>query len=69
MARLPDPERLWSPEQLAEHLGLPIATLAKWRHGNTGPRYLKIGKHVRYRPADIRHWEEDQVAPAVSDMY
>ncbi|MGH2769961.1 MAG: helix-turn-helix transcriptional regulator [Actinomycetota bacterium] len=60
MARIVDPERLWSPERLAEHLGVPVATLAKWRHFGTGPRYLKIGKHVRYRPADVLRWEDEQ---------
>lgn len=63
MSRSDDAEQLWTPDRLAEHLGVPAATLAKWRHAQTGPRYLRMGKHVRYRPSDVRRWEERQVAP------
>ena len=69
MSRPEDPERLWSPDRLAEHLGLPVSTLAKWRHAQIGPRYLKIGKHVRYRPGDIRRWEEKQLAETTEHAF
>lgn len=31
------------------------------RQTGTGPRYLKIGHQVRYRPEDIDSWLEQQV--------
>lgn len=29
---------------------------SKWRIENRGPRFLKIGPLVRYRPQDIEQW-------------
>lgn len=52
-------ETLLSPVQLAEYLALPVKTLYRWRSIGEGPRGLKIGKHVRYRPSDVEAWLED----------
>lgn len=41
-------------EQLvAEQLGLSVATLRAWRHRGTGPRFVRLGRAVRYLPSDI----------------
>lgn len=40
----------------AEYLRVPEATLRQWRHLRKGPPYLKVGKHVRYRRADVDDW-------------
>ena len=39
--------------QVAERLGLSVATLRAWRHRGTGPRFLRFGRAVRYLPADL----------------
>jgi predicted DNA-binding transcriptional regulator AlpA len=39
--------------QVAERLGLAVATLRAWRHRGTGPRFLRFGRAVRYLPADL----------------
>lgn len=54
-------EKLWSVSDLAAYCGVPIATVYQWSHRNTGPRALKIGRHLRFRPSDVRSWEEQQV--------
>lgn len=46
----------WEPGPLAEWLKMSERTLANWRHFNTGPRYYHIGRHVRYRHADVEEW-------------
>lgn len=46
-----------SNEQLAERYGVPLATVRKWRHERTGPPAVKVGRHVRYRLADVEAWE------------
>lgn len=38
---------------VAERLGLAVATLRAWRHRHTGPRFVRFGRAVRYLPADI----------------
>ena len=55
------PEPLYSPPQLAERLQIPEKTLNEWRYKRIGPRYLKIGKHVRYRLADVDEWLRRQL--------
>lgn len=54
--------KMLSPHDLAERLGVPLATLARWRSQGTGPRYLKVGRHVRYRIADVEKWENSRYA-------
>lgn len=39
--------------QVAEQLGLSVATLRAWRHRTKGPRFLRFGRAVRYLPADL----------------
>ena len=55
-------ETLMTTEQLAEFLQVPLATLYQWRHKGTGPKGMKVGKHVRYRRADVEAWLETQAA-------
>ncbi len=50
---LPD---LVSPQQLADYLGVPVGAIYAWNHYGTGPKRLKIGRHVRYRRIDIERW-------------
>ncbi|MFE2558896.1 MULTISPECIES: helix-turn-helix transcriptional regulator [Streptomyces] len=45
-----------SPKQLAQLLGVPIGTVYDWNHDGTGPRYARVGKHVRYSIPDIEAW-------------
>lgn len=49
--------KLWSPEQVAEILGVSKQTLAVWRCERRYPlAYIKIGSRVRYRPADVQQF-------------
>lgn len=41
---------------LAELLGIPVRTLSKWNSTGTGPRFIRMGKHVRYHRADVEAW-------------
>ncbi|GAA0905362.1 helix-turn-helix domain-containing protein [Streptomyces thermoalcalitolerans] len=47
---------LWSPEELAKYLGVPIRTVYSWNYTGTGPKFCRVGKHVRYRPDDVDAW-------------
>lgn len=48
--------RLWSVDELATFLGVPVATIYQWRHKKYGPPARRVGKHLRYRPADVEAW-------------
>ena len=55
-------EDLLSPEALADWLGVPLATVYAWNHKATGPRYVRIGRHVRYRASDVEAWFSERGA-------
>ena len=57
-------EHLYSPEQLAQRLGIPVATLYRWNYLGTGPLPLHVGRHVRYRPNDVNDWLEERAVEA-----
>ncbi|HEY0002862.1 MAG TPA: helix-turn-helix domain-containing protein [Actinoplanes sp.] len=49
-------ERLWTVDDVADFLQVPVATLYQWRHHRSGPPAFKVGRHLRYDPAGIRLW-------------
>lgn len=42
-----------SPGQLASYIDISERTLEEWRRKGIGPRFVRIGKHVRYKLADV----------------
>ena len=56
-------DRLLAIKEVAELLGVPVATLRWWRHKGVGPDSLKIGRMVKYRPIDVDRWVEAQRRP------
>ena len=55
-------ERLLTSEEVAEYLGIPVATLYQWRHKGCGPDAYRVGKHLRYDPVAVRAWLEEHLA-------
>ena len=49
-----------SPEDLAEREGVPLQTVYSWNRDRSGPPFMKIGRHVRYKLADVITWEESR---------
>jgi excisionase family DNA binding protein len=50
---------------LAERVGVPEQTVYQWNSRGGGPPYMKIGRHVRFRLADVVEWERSRtVEPA-----
>ena len=45
--------RALTEREVAELLGLSVATLRAWRHRGKGPRFLRLGRSVRYLPSDL----------------
>jgi predicted DNA-binding transcriptional regulator AlpA len=40
-------------EAAANHLGVSVRTMQNWRQVGGGPRYVKLGRAVRYRMSDL----------------
>ena len=55
-------EPLWTVDEVSTYLGVPVATLYQWRYRRTGPRAARVGRHLRYDPADVRAWVTEQAA-------
>ncbi len=51
-------EPLLTIEDLARLLGVPVPTIYAWRYRGEGPRGYKVGRHVRFRLAEVNAWRE-----------
>ena len=45
-------------KEVALQINVSLASLRRWRLLQQGPRFIKIGALVRYRPEDLEHWME-----------
>ena len=43
--------------EVAARLGVSRFTVRSWRLKGLGPRFMKMGRAVRYRPEDVREYE------------
>ena len=53
-------ETLLNEHDVARITGLSVASVRRWRLFRRGPKYLKIGAAVRYKPEDISAWLESR---------
>jgi predicted DNA-binding transcriptional regulator AlpA len=53
-------EALLTERDVARVTGLSVASVRRWRLLRQGPKYIKIGAAVRYRPEDISIWLESR---------
>lgn len=59
-----DQHDIITPAEVGEELQIPEATLAQWRHRGIGPRYFRVGRHVRYRRSEVLAWFEARACDA-----
>lgn len=58
-------DRLMKPEEAGALIGADAKTLSNWRHMGKGPRYVKMGKFVRYWKSELLRWSKaHEVDPA-----
>ena len=60
-------ERLLTQKEVARQLGISGRTLERHRVTGTGPRWLRLGRLVRYRISDLEEWVELSVRRSTSD--
>jgi predicted DNA-binding transcriptional regulator AlpA len=61
-------ERMINEHQVADLIGVSVATVRRWRLHGRGPRYLKIGVLVRYWPHAVRGWLKARPTGGDSDQ-
>jgi hypothetical protein len=45
-----------TPTDVSNDYQIPERTLSQWRYLGKGPRYAKVGRHIRYRASDVEGW-------------
>ena len=58
---------LMSPQELADDLGLSLATLADWRSQGRGPAYLKVGRKIWYPRNRVENWLQSRLKETTED--
>lgn len=57
--------RLLTVSDLARLAAVPVGTVYRWNSDGTGPAYVRVGRHVRYRPADVEAWlDQHTITPS-----
>ncbi|MGH8936075.1 MAG: helix-turn-helix domain-containing protein [Acidimicrobiia bacterium] len=55
----------WDPlltvRELADYLGVPVATIYAWRYRGEGPPGFRVGRHLRFRRIDVERWIDHQL--------
>ena len=57
---------LLTDDQVHQLTGIKPKTLANWRGQGKGPRFVKVGHRIRYRPEDIQAFIESRVYTSTS---
>lgn len=42
--------------EVADLLQVPVKTIYDWRYRGEGPRPMRLGKYLRFDPADVAVW-------------
>lgn len=58
----PTQQAFWTVAEVATYLRMPVETMYAWRKRGYGPPAARLGRHLRYDPADVRAWVKGQVA-------
>jgi hypothetical protein len=61
LAEWKDAVRHLTNEEAAKRLGIKPQTLAAWRCGGKGPKFLKVGRACLYRESDVEDWLVQQL--------
>jgi predicted DNA-binding transcriptional regulator AlpA len=53
-------------EGASQHVGLAVSTLEKLRLSGGGPRFVRLGRAVRYRVTDLEAYLAERVVESTS---
>lgn len=53
-------DHLMTTGEVAAYLTVPVNTIYQWRTRGVGPRAARVGRHLRWRKADVDRWVDQQ---------
>ncbi|MGW0630141.1 helix-turn-helix transcriptional regulator [Streptomyces sp. NPDC002758] len=56
--------RLATPQEIADYCGVPVGTIYQWSSRGGGPKFIRVGRHLRARWSDIEAWLDAQTIAA-----
>lgn len=56
--QLNDAQRLWTLRDVSVFLAVPVGTLYQWRVRGEGPPAMRLGRHLRFDPSEVRCWAD-----------
>lgn len=62
-----DPDAAYNETAAASFLGVSVRTLQAWRVRGGGPRYLKIGRSVRYQRRSLTSFQQECSVSSTSE--
>ena len=60
--------RLFAEQQAAQILGVTVKALQKWRVTGAGPRFVKIGRLVRYTEDTLEEFIQQRTVASTSEQ-
>ncbi|MFE1250499.1 helix-turn-helix transcriptional regulator [Streptomyces sp. NPDC058741] len=60
----PKPRPLATPQEIADYLDVPLGTIYQWSSRGGGPKFIKVGRHLRARWSDVEQWLDSQTIAA-----
>lgn len=62
------PEKLWTIKEVAEFLRVKQSVVKYWLYNSDIP-HIKLGKHYRFDPEDIREWIDGNKTRLLGSSY
>jgi len=59
---------LLSEEEAAPFVGTEPKTLANWRTMGKGPKFIRVGRKVKYHPDDVAEWVAARRVQSTSEL-
>lgn len=59
---------LMTEGETADYLGLSCRTLQAWRVRGCGPKFVKVGRSVRYQLEEVKEFVSDNVHQSTSTL-
>jgi len=61
-------EPVWNEHKAANFFGQSVMTLRAWRRIGKGPKFLKLGRSVRYAPEDCYAYLDSCTVKSTSEV-